>query len=78
MAEKGKREVFIPKRPGDGEPSYYVGINGKRYLIPKGKKVLVPEAVAQEVERAASAEAMQIEEEERRAAETKKMWAALS
>lgn len=38
-------EVFIDRVAGE-DPNAYVGLNGKRYLIPKGKYVKIPKPVA--------------------------------
>lgn len=37
--------VFVPKMPGE-DPTVFVGINGKNYLIPRGKRTEVPRNVA--------------------------------
>lgn len=52
-----KVAVFIQKWEGGSDPNYYAGVNGKAYLIPKGKESLVPPEVAAEVERARRAAA---------------------
>lgn len=44
--------LLIPRLPGDGDANVFVGINGKNYIIPKGKIVQVPKAVAEEYHRA--------------------------
>ena len=44
--------LLIPRLPGDGDANVFVGINGKNYIIPKGKTVRVPKAVAEEYHRA--------------------------
>ena len=48
-------EVFLPKVPGEA-PSQYVGVNGKAWQIPRGKKYKVPEYVARALERAQQAQ----------------------
>ena len=49
-------EVFIPKGYENDEPNKYVSINGKIYLLPKGKKSLVPPEVAYEINRSNEAQ----------------------
>ena len=44
-------EVFVPKTYGNDDPNLFVSVNGVNYLLPKGKKSLVPDFVAAEVER---------------------------
>lgn len=43
-------EVFLPKISGEA-PYQYVGVNGKAWQVPRGKKTQVPEYVAQVLER---------------------------
>ena len=45
-------EVFIPKGYGNEEPNLFVAVNGVNYLLPRGKKSLVPAWVAAEIQRA--------------------------
>jgi len=54
MAEK-RIEVFIPRGADREDPNLFVGINGVNYLLPRGRKSMVPEAVAQEIERSGRA-----------------------
>ena len=49
-------EVFIPRGPANGDPNYFVSVNGKNFLLPRGKKSLVPPEVAAEIERAVRAQ----------------------
>ena len=44
-------EIFIPRGSDREDPNLFVGINGVNYLLPRGKKSMVPKAVAREVER---------------------------
>lgn len=48
-------ELFIPRESGNSDPNFIIVINGKNYILPKGKKSLVPPAVAAEYERAVRA-----------------------
>ena len=50
MKEK-RIEVFIPRGSDREDPNYFVGINGVNYLLPRGKKSMVPPAVAEEITR---------------------------
>ena len=50
MKEK-RIEVFIPRGSDREDPNYFVGINGVNYLLPRGKKSMVPAAVAEEIAR---------------------------
>ena len=44
-------EVFIPRGGDRADPNLFVGINGVNYLLPRGKKSMVPPAVAEEIAR---------------------------
>ena len=44
-------EVFIPRGADREDPNLFVGINGVNYLLPRGKKSMVPQAVAEEITR---------------------------
>jgi hypothetical protein len=54
-------EVFIPKGYANDEPNLFVSVNGVNYLLPKGKKSLVPKYVADEIERSRRAQEKQDE-----------------
>lgn len=56
-AKEERVEIFIPKGNANDEPNLFVGINGKNYLLPKGKTSLVPPEVAYEVNRSIEAQA---------------------
>lgn len=45
-------EVSIPRAGDREDPNLFVGVNGINYLLPRGKKSLVPACVAAEIERA--------------------------
>lgn len=48
-----KREtILIPRGSAGEDPNFYVGLNGKNYVLPKGKQSEVPAAVAAEIRRA--------------------------
>lgn len=51
-----KTEIYVPKAGANEEPCLFISVNGKNYLIPRGRKSLVPAAVAAEYERALRAE----------------------
>ena len=57
-------EVFVPKGYANDEPNLFVSINGVNYLLPKGKKSLVPAHVAAEIERSKRANERQDEKME--------------
>ena len=44
-------EVFVPKGYANDEPNLFISVNGVNYLLPKGKKSMVPDFVAAEFER---------------------------
>ena len=54
MSEK-RVEIFIPRQSDREDPNLFVGINGVNYLLPRGKKSMVPLAVAAEIERSGRA-----------------------
>lgn len=51
-----KVEIFVPKGYANDEPNLFIGVNGVGYLLPKGKKSMVPKCVAEEFYRAQKAE----------------------
>ena len=52
MKEPKRVEVFIPRGSDREDPNYFVAVNGVNYLLPKGKKSMVPDFVAREIARA--------------------------
>jgi hypothetical protein len=48
-------EVFIPRGGERGDPNLTVGLNGVNYVIPRGKKSMVPRCVAEEIQRSEKA-----------------------
>ena len=57
-------EVFVPKGYANDDPNLFVSVNGVNYLLPKGKKSLVPAYVAAEIERSKRAADKQDEKKE--------------
>ena len=57
-------EVFVPKGYANDDPNFFVSVNGVNYLLPKGKKSLVPAHVAKEIERSKRAAERQDEKME--------------
>lgn len=52
MAVKGEKEmemveVYIPREPGNDDQTVWVGLNGKGYSFPRGKRIKVPADVAE-------------------------------
>lgn len=56
MPAENRVEVFIPKGYANDEPNLFVSVNGVNYLLPKGKKSMVPAHVAAEIERSKKAQ----------------------
>ncbi|MEA5152961.1 MAG: hypothetical protein VB039_10225 [Oscillospiraceae bacterium] len=51
---KGAQErvdISIPRGSDREDPNLFVAINGKNYLLPRGKRSSVPPEVAREIER---------------------------
>ena len=55
-AKKDRVEVFIPRGAANDEPNLFVSVNGVGYLLPKGKKSMVPPHVKAEIERSIRAQ----------------------
>ena len=49
-------EIFVSKGYTGDEPNVFVSVNGVNYLLPRGKKSLVPAEVAQELARSQAAQ----------------------
>ncbi len=56
MKNENRVEVFIPKGYAVEDPNVFVSINGAAYVLPRGKRVMVPAAVAAELHRAERAQ----------------------
>ncbi len=55
--KKDKRvEVYIPRGAANDEPNLFVGVNGVNYILPRGKKSMVPPHVKAEIERSFAAQ----------------------
>ena len=50
-AADNRVDIFIPRGYANDEPNLLVSVNGKNYLLPKGKTSSVPPEVAYEIER---------------------------
>ena len=49
-------EVHIPRAVGKDDPNLFVSVNGVNYLLPRGKKSMVPKHIAEEIHRSRRAE----------------------
>lgn len=54
-ANEERVEVFIERGYANDDPNFFVSVNGVNYLLPRGKKSLVPAYVAAEIERSKKA-----------------------
>ena len=52
-------EVYIPRGAANDEANLFAAVNGKSYILPRGKRSEVPLAVAQELMRSAAAQEAQ-------------------
>jgi hypothetical protein len=56
-ASKDNRvEVFVPKGYANDDPNLFISVNGVNYLLPRGKKSMVPDFVAAEFYRSQKAQ----------------------
>ena len=60
-----REDIFIPKGYANDDPNLFVSVNGKNYLLPKGKTSSVPKHVAEEIRRSLKAEEIQDENAEK-------------
>lgn len=49
-------ELFVPKGYANDDPNLFISVNGVNYLLPKGKKSMVPDFVAEEYYRSVKAQ----------------------
>ena len=49
-------EIFVPKGYANDDPNMFISVNGVNYLLPKGKKSMVPDFVAAEFYRSQKAQ----------------------
>ena len=57
VAPKDDRvEVFVDKGYANDDPNFFVSVNGVNYLLPRGKKSVVPAHVAEEYYRSKRAQ----------------------
>ena len=64
-SDNGLVEVYIPRDSANQDPNYFCAVNGVSYLLPRGKKSMVPAHVAAEILRAQAAEEKMYEERDR-------------
>jgi hypothetical protein len=48
--------LFIPKGYANDDPNFFISLNGVNYLLPRGKKSMVPDFVADEYHRSQKAQ----------------------
>ena len=49
-------DLFVPRGSSVDEPNVIISVNGKNYVLPRGKSSRVPKAVAEEYERSQRAQ----------------------
>ena len=55
-ATDNRVEIFVPKGYANDEHNLFISVNGVNYLLPKGKKSMVPDFVAEEFYRSQRAQ----------------------
>ncbi len=53
---ESREDIFIPKGTSREDPNLFVSVNGRNFLLPKGKTSNVPSYVAKEIRRAWAAQ----------------------
>ena len=54
--KEGYVDLFIPKGYANDEPNYFISVNGKNFILPKGKTSKVPAYIKEEYDRAMRAQ----------------------
>jgi hypothetical protein len=54
--KEGYVDLFIPKGYANDEPNYFISVNGKNFILPRGKTSKVPAYVKEEYDRAMRAQ----------------------
>lgn len=49
-------ELFVPKGAANDDPNLFISVNGVGYLLPRGKKSMVPPHIKAEYERSVAAQ----------------------
>ena len=63
--KQDREDIFIPKGYANDDPNLFVSVNGKNYLLPKGKTSSVPSHVAAEIKGSLKAQEIQDENAEK-------------
>lgn len=63
--KEGYVDLFVPKGFANDEPNEFISINGKNFVLPKGKTSKVPAYVKEEYERSIRAQEKQDENSEK-------------
>ena len=53
---ENREEIFVPKGYANDDPNMFISVNGVNYLLPRGKKSVVPDFVAAEFYRSQKAQ----------------------
>lgn len=56
IKKEGYVDLHIPRGYANDDPNYFISINGKNYILPKGKTSKVPPCVKEEYDRAMRAQ----------------------
>lgn len=56
ITKKDMEDIYIPKGYASEDPNHYIVINGKRWILPRGKTSTVPSFVAEEYRRSLRAQ----------------------
>lgn len=54
--KRDMEDLYVPKGYANEDPNHYIVINGKRWILPKGKTSMVPSFVAEEYRRSVRAQ----------------------
>ena len=57
VKKEDREDIFIPRAGANEDPNLFVSVNGKNFLLPKGKTSNVPSYIAEEIRRAYAAQA---------------------
>ena len=63
--KEGYVDLFVPKGAANDDPNELISINGKNFILPKGKTSKVPDYVKYEYDRSIRAQEKQYENSEK-------------